>query len=159
SRHEVTVRFQDGTQIQRTLLIAGGGLVRLRLPIIGAEQPEQADQTGRAHKVTAVAFSPDGMRVLTGSWDTTAVLWDVATGAKLRTFRGHARGITSLALSPDGKRVLTSAGGEALLWDADSGQKLCTFGESAQPLAIGPVAFTPDPHQVLIGGVLWDTRS
>ena len=30
--------------------------------------------------VQAVAFSPDGKTVLTGSWDKTARLWDAATG-------------------------------------------------------------------------------
>jgi WD40 repeat protein len=33
--------------------------------------------------VHAVAFSPDGKQVLTGSSDNTAILWEAATGKKL----------------------------------------------------------------------------
>jgi WD40 repeat protein len=34
-------------------------------------------------RVIAIAFSPDGTRLLTGSWDKTARLWDAATGKPL----------------------------------------------------------------------------
>jgi len=42
-----------------------------------------SDHTDR---VTSVAFSPDGSKVLTGSWDRTAKLWDTVTGAVILTF-------------------------------------------------------------------------
>jgi len=36
-------------------------------------------------EVDAVAFSPDGKSVLTGSWDNTARIWDAATGQPIGT--------------------------------------------------------------------------
>lgn len=56
--------------------------------------------------VRAVAASPDGKWVLTGSADGTAILWDIATGQALRTFAPCTSGVTSVAFSPDGKQVL-----------------------------------------------------
>jgi WD40 repeat protein len=38
--------------------------------------------------VVSVAFSPDGARVLTGSRDETARLWDAATSKEIRASRG-----------------------------------------------------------------------
>jgi WD domain, G-beta repeat len=66
-----------------------------------------------------VAFSPDGARVLTGSEDKTARLWDAATGLEIRAFKGHEGAVNSVAFSPDGARVLTGSWDKtARLWDA-----------------------------------------
>ena len=50
-----------------------------------------------------MAFSPDGARILTGSTDTTARLWDAKTGAELFALKGHTGFVTSVAFSPDGR--------------------------------------------------------
>jgi WD40 repeat protein len=36
-----------------------------------------------------VAFSPDGTRIVTGSNDGTAKMWDARTGATLLDLKGH----------------------------------------------------------------------
>lgn len=46
---------------------------------------------GHTGPVVAVAFSQDGTRILTGSADNTARLWDAATGKLVATLAGHAR--------------------------------------------------------------------
>ena len=55
----------------------------------------------------SVAFSPDGGRILTGSWDQTARLWDTVTGETIRTFKGHEGAVSLVAFSPDGAQTLT----------------------------------------------------
>ncbi|HOE12603.1 MAG TPA: hypothetical protein PLQ35_17085, partial [bacterium] len=68
--------------------------------------------------VRSVAFSPDGTKVLTGSDDYTAKLWDAGTGAVIRTFSGHTDYVNSVAFSPDGTKVLTGIDdGTARIWD------------------------------------------
>ena len=81
---------------------------------------EKAEKTfnGHADTVTAVAFSPDGKKVLTGSSDKTAKLWDIATEKAEKTFIGHTDEVTAVAFSPDGKKVLTGSKDKtAKLWD------------------------------------------
>jgi WD40 repeat protein len=48
-------------------------------------------------------------RVLTGSADKSAILWEAAGGKILQTFQGHHREVTSVALSGDGKFVMTGS--------------------------------------------------
>ena len=51
--------------------------------------------------VSSVAFSPDGTRVLTGSRDKTARVWDVATGKPVTPPLQHEDDVESVAFSPE----------------------------------------------------------
>jgi WD40 repeat protein len=74
---------------------------------------------GHDGEVSCCAFSPDGTRIVTGSTDKTARLWDAATGALLKTLEGHTHVIYSCAFSPDGERIATaSRDTTARLWHA-----------------------------------------
>ena len=72
---------------------------------------------GHTGDVRSVAFSPDGKRVLSGSWDGLVCLWDVASGKKLAAFRGHLRDVHHVAFVGDGRRALSvSLDGKVCLW-------------------------------------------
>jgi hypothetical protein len=80
-------------------------------------------QTLRGHSgiVVRVAFSPDGRRIVTGSEDGTAKVWDAASGKELLTLRGHSDRVWSVAFSQDGRRIVTgSEDGTARVWAAAS---------------------------------------
>jgi hypothetical protein len=110
-----------------------------------------------------VAFSPDGQRILTGSADGTAKVWDVRNGKELAALAGHAGSIRSAAFSSDGKRVVTgSADRSAKVWDTIRGKELLTLkGHTAEVVAIG----FPAQNQFILTGssdhtaLLWHAAS
>jgi len=106
---------------------------------------------GHSDTVLSVAFSRDGSRVVTGSRDSTAKLWDAETGQELLTLQGHSAPVPSAAFSPDGERVVTaSSDNKAKLWDAKTGKELLTLeGHSDRVLS---VAFSSDGTRVVTGG-------
>jgi hypothetical protein len=58
--------------------------------------------------VISAAFSPDGTRVLTGSSDGMARLWDATTGKPVFPPIKHSEGRSSIAFSPDGKTIMAA---------------------------------------------------
>ena len=74
--------------------------------------------------VTCLSVDPRGERVLSGSDDGTARLWDVETGELLLTLEAHEDQIATLAFTDDGSRAITISGAEAQmkLWDLETGE-------------------------------------
>ena len=73
--------------------------------------------------IKAVAFSPDGKRVVTASSDQTARLWDGLTGQLLAVLGGHTGRVKHVLFSPNGTRVVTASDDATLrLWDAQTGE-------------------------------------
>lgn len=81
--------------------------------------------TGHTGDVVALTVTPDGRRLITGSVDGTARVWDLTAddpGAEPRVLAGHEGALTSLALDSTGRRLATGgADGSIALWQLDPG--------------------------------------
>jgi WD40 repeat protein len=70
------------------LAVVTAGYVRAFAQSQGADRPELVLQLAHTGIVRAVAFSPDGRWLATGSADYTVKIWDVATGFQIRNLTG-----------------------------------------------------------------------
>jgi hypothetical protein len=100
-----------------------------------------------------VALSADGTHAVSGSEEGTVKVWDVGTGALLRSIDAHQDSVRGVAIAPDGMRL--ASGGEdetAKLWDATSGALLLTLkGHTGDVIS---VSFSRDGKRLLTGS--WD---
>jgi WD40 repeat protein len=73
---------------------------------------------GHSGAITALAFSPDGARLITAGADRLVKIWDPISGQEILSFKGHRHPVSGLAFSPDGRRLLSSdIGGMLLRWE------------------------------------------
>ena len=118
---------------------------------------------GHTEEVNAVAFSPDGKYVLTGSFDNSLKLWDAQTGKEIRTFAGsagHQKIVLTVAFSPDGRSLASGASDNtAKLWDVPLTRPLREFVHAD---AVNALALSPDGTKLAGAGkdraiTLWNT--
>ena len=94
-----------------------------------------------------LAFSPDGQRLASGSWDHTIKMWNVDSGLLLQTLQGHKDLVLSIAFSPNGLLLASSSADSTIkLWDATTGELLKTLEEDSLNTGswISSLAFSPD---------------
>ena len=103
--------------------------------------------------VNAVAYSPDGTRIATGSGDLpgrkcSARVFDAATGTEISRL-DHDSPVSAVAFSPDGTRVATgSADRSARVFDAATGTEISRLDHDSR---VNAVAFSPDGTRVATG--------
>jgi hypothetical protein len=127
---------------------------------------------GHDNAVTSAAFSPDGSRIVTASVDSTARIWDAATGREIAVLRGHDEEVWSAAFSPDGSCIVTASGknrifpngqdNTARIWDAATGREIAVLRGHDQ--WVHSAAFSPDGLRIVTASAdktarIWDAAT
>lgn len=116
-------------------------------------------------QVTSAAYSSDGKRIVTGSLDGAASVWDAATGKLLHSIDLRTP-VARIAIHPDCKTVAVAAGESVCFWSVESGEAI------GEPIAVGGVlqyvAYSPDGSHLVTVAVssplpraarVWDAQS
>lgn len=102
-------------------------------------------------KVFAVAISPDGQTIASGSEDGKIRLWNVYTKKVRRTIPGHPSPVRSIAFSQDGKKLATGGmDGTTRVWDVHQGRLLRTF-KAEDEAHVYSVAFSQSGQTLATG--------
>lgn len=146
----------------------------------GRTQVQVVPQIPHVQRVKSLAFSSDGLHVLSASQDSTVKLWSTRTGQLLRTFEGHVGSVNSAVFSPDGVHIASGGQDTTIrIWDVTTGALKRRFGEAKQifwPLTsagaasisepITGIAYSPDGTKIVSSSwgdqgqlKLWDVAS
>ena len=113
--------------------------------------------------VEAMTFSSDGSLLVTGSFDGTIYLWNVAYGKIVKTLKLHSKSVNSISESPNSPSYVSgSDDGSVILWDAVSGQIIHSLEGHTD--SVKSVAFSPDGSMIASGSmdnsvILWDAAT
>lgn len=117
----------------------------------GAAAPEFR---GHGGPVRAIAVAPDGA-VLTGAFDTRAILWDGTSGAARQVMRFHEGSVTAVAFLPDGAMATAGQDGRIALWRGDAQEPEAVVAAHEGPVTA--LAVSPSGKALASSG--WDRRA
>jgi WD40 repeat protein len=113
-----------------------------RLGLCDGTGDEVGKLEGHKGRVVALAYTPDGKLLASGSKDKTLRIWNVAEKREHRLHEGHKGSVTAVCFSANGQRLLSGGDDNTVrLWDVNK-QLVQTFEGHSGP--VSGVAFSPD---------------
>lgn len=112
----------------------------------------QAQLRGHGGPVRALAISADGTTALSGSFDTSAILWSLKTNTAEQVLRFHDGAVNAVAFLPDGRLATSGADARIAIWKAGEMQPRTVFEGHTAPV----VALAVSPDGKTLASASWD---
>jgi WD40 repeat protein len=120
----------------------------------GKELLTMSEKDKHTEYINTLRFSPDGTMLASASGDMTIRLWDVATGALIRTLSGHTNTVREAAFAPDGQSIFSTSGDDTIRqWRISDGVEV----NKVEGVPVSGITFTPDGQIGAIGGS-WENK-
>ncbi|WP_245313099.1 c-type cytochrome, partial [Bradyrhizobium macuxiense] len=107
---------------------------------------------GHGGPVRAIAISGDGNNVLSGSFDTAAIRWSLATESAEQVLRFHSDAVNAVAFLKDGRMVTAGADAKVAIWTLGRQHPDQVFEGHTAPV----VSLAVSPDGARLASASWD---
>lgn len=122
------------------------------LLLVAIQVPAHAQLRGHGGPVRALAVSADGTHAISGSFDTSAILWSLKNNSAEQVLRFHESAVNAVAMLPDGRLVTGGEDGKIAIWPRGGAQPQSVFAGHTAPVVA--LSVSPDGKRVASGS--WD---
>ncbi|HEY9651108.1 MAG TPA: serine/threonine-protein kinase [Coleofasciculaceae cyanobacterium] len=118
---------------------------------------------GHFSSINALAFSPDGTTLASGSADRTVKLWNIDSKIPRCSLSGHSSLVEAVVFSPDGRTLVSGSWDYTIkIWNVDTGELIHSLGEHSGWIKC--LAMSADGLILASGSAdksikIWDTNS
>jgi cytochrome c len=124
--------------------------IALALALIAA--PAHAQLRGHGGPVRTLAVSPDGTKALSGSFDTSAILWSMQRNAAEQVLRFHESAVNAVAIAPRGELITGGEDGRIAVWRVGETKPFAVMQGHTAPI----VSLAVSPDGKTIASASWD---
>ncbi|HSP24756.1 MAG TPA: c-type cytochrome [Saliniramus sp.] len=114
--------------------------------------PVFAEMRGHGGPVRALSASPDGATAISGSFDTSAIIWNISEGSAEQVLRLHEGSVNAVLALGDGRYVTAGEDGRIAFWNAGEVEPQRVVTDHTAPV----VALALSPDRNVIASASWD---
>lgn len=111
-----------------------------------------AQLRGHGGPVRGLAISADGLSVISGGFDSTAIRWSLARNTAEQVLRFHADAVNAVTWLGDGRAATAGADGRIAIWTAGKAEPDVVLEGHTGPV----VALAPSPDGAMLASASWD---
>jgi cytochrome c len=114
-----------------------------------------AQLRGHGGPVRALAVSPDGKRLVSASFDTTAIAWSLASGTAEKVLRFHEGAVNAVAFLKDGRMATAGEDARIAIWQPGANKPMTILSGHGAPI----VALAVSPDGATLASAAWDNTA
>jgi cytochrome c len=123
--------------------------------LLVTQLPALAQLRGHGGPVRALAVSPDGKRLISASFDTTAITWSLASGTAEKVLRFHEGAVNAVAFLADGRMATAGEDARIAIWQPGGDKPVTVLSGHSAPI----VALAVSPDGSTLASAAWDNTA